>query len=143
MPSPETMTSICCCWDKSPASTSLSSPLRTAPTAFSVPCSSPWLCPASHFAKVPAAVQDSPNLHDIANDYIEDREIPRLNAVVGVLPLFGGAVGFKGLRAMQSLLYRELNGVHQIFSGNGVLKLERDVVHDLVQVLLLQLPAVH
>ena len=89
-----------------------------------------------YFAKVPAAVQDSPDLHDIAYDYIEDCEVPHLDAVVGILPFLSGAVGLKGLRAMQPLLYRGLNGIHQIFGGYGILEPERDVIHDPVQVLL-------
>lgn len=91
---------------------------------------------SNHIPEILAAVEDTPDLHRIADHYIEDGEVPDLDAVVGILPLFYGSVRLERLRAVQALPYGGFNVIHQALGGRGVLELERDIVYDLVQVLL-------
>lgn len=84
------------------------------------------------FAEIPSAVKNTPDFHDITDNHIKNGEVPDWNSVIGILPVFSGAVGFKGLRTVQTLPDGGFNIIYQSFGGGGILETECNIVNNFV-----------
>ena len=50
------------------------------------------------FFPIPATIQNPPDFHDVSNYYIEDSEVPYLDAIVRVLTFSCRVEGLEGFR---------------------------------------------
>ena len=88
--SPATTMWTCCCPGKSPAPISSSSPPRTVPTAFELPCSSPWPFRAS--PTTPGSTRQNGRLPVLVNFCLD--EFCNIGYMEGISDVFNSVRGF-------------------------------------------------
>ena len=104
--------------------------------------SDPSPCPFARISNlilpIPPAVEDAADLHDVVDHNIEYSEVVHRDPIIRVLALPAAVIRLERLREGEPFMDRLFHRVKQALRGDGIAKPARDIIHDLVQVVLKQ-----